>query len=47
LIRQAESKSAEFTSKINEPSEFSPYVRPLTALMNFQPSECRDPESDA
>jgi len=39
----AESKSAEFTGKINEHSEFSFYVHPLTALVNFQRSECRDP----
>jgi hypothetical protein len=39
----AESKSDEFTSKINEPSEFSSSVHPLTALVNFQRSECRDP----
>jgi hypothetical protein len=38
-----ESKSAEFMSKINEPSEFSPDVHPLTALVSFQRSECRDP----
>jgi hypothetical protein len=37
----AESKSAEFKGKINEPSEFAPYVRPLTALVNFPLSECR------
>jgi hypothetical protein len=41
--RMAESKSAEFTSKINGPSEFSRYVHPLTALVNFQRSECRYP----
>jgi hypothetical protein len=43
----AESKSAEFTSKINEPSEFSLYVHPLRALVNFPRSECRDPVTDA
>jgi hypothetical protein len=42
----AESKSAEFTSKINGPSEFSRYVHPLTALVNFQRSECRYPLPD-
>jgi hypothetical protein len=42
-LRMAESKSDEFTSKINEPSEFSSSVHPLTALVNFQRSECRDP----
>jgi hypothetical protein len=35
-----ESKSAEFTSKINEPSEFSSFIHPLTALRNFLRSEC-------
>jgi hypothetical protein len=44
--RMAESKSAEFTSKINGPSEFSRYVHPLTALVNFQRSECRYPLPD-
>jgi hypothetical protein len=39
----AESRSAEFTNKINEPSEFSAFGHPLTALVNFQRSECRDP----
>src|ERR1700743_227897 len=39
-LRMAESKSAEFTSKINEPSEFSSSVPPLTALANFLRSEC-------
>jgi hypothetical protein len=43
----AESKSGEFTRKVNEPSEFSFYVHPLTALMNFPRSECRDPLPDA
>jgi hypothetical protein len=45
--RMTESKSGEFTSKINEPSEFSFYVHPLTALVNFPRSECRDPLPDA
>jgi hypothetical protein len=38
-LRMAESKSGEFKSKFNEPSEFSPYVHPSTALMNFPRSE--------
>ena len=42
-LQMAESKSAEFTSKITEPSEFSPYVHPLTALVNFARSECSAP----
>jgi hypothetical protein len=42
-LRMAESKSAEFTSKINEPSEFSRYVHPLTALKNFPRSEWPQP----
>jgi hypothetical protein len=37
----AESKSAEYASKIKEPSEFSSSVHPLTALAKFQRSECR------
>jgi hypothetical protein len=37
----AESKSAEYVSKVNEFSEFSSSVRPLIALVNFLRSECR------
>jgi hypothetical protein len=39
----AESKSAEYMSKINERSESSSSVRPLMALGNFPRSECGDP----
>ncbi len=40
----AESKSAEFASKINESSEFSSSVHPLTPLANFPSSECGEHE---
>jgi hypothetical protein len=40
-LRMAESKSAKFSSKINEPSEFSSSVHPLTAFRNFLRSERR------
>jgi hypothetical protein len=40
-LRMAESKSDEYVSKINEPSEFSSSVRPLMALGNSLRSECR------
>jgi hypothetical protein len=37
----AESKSDEYTNKINDLSEFSSFIDPLTALRNFLRSECR------
>ena len=40
-LRMAESKSAEYNSKINNLSEFSSSVHPLTALGISLRSECR------
>jgi hypothetical protein len=41
VIRQAESKSTEYNNKINNLSEFSSSVHPLTALGISLRSECR------
>ena len=42
-LRMAESKSDQFTSKINEPSEFSSFVHSLRGLANLPRSECGPP----